>query len=81
MDLFMDGLRLMVLGMGMVFGFLVVMILCMGLMAKVLAPFVKKIAEKEAAAKSAAAPKAKASSQDTDLAAAAVVAVKQFLAK
>jgi oxaloacetate decarboxylase gamma subunit len=81
MDLFMDGLRLMVLGMGMVFGFLVIMILCMSLMSKALAPFVKKIAAKEAAAKAAAAPKAKASSQDTELAAAAVAVVKQFLAK
>lgn len=80
MDLFMDGLRLMVLGMGMVFAFLIVMIICMNLMGKVLAPFVAKIEAKEAAAK-AAAPKAKASSNDMDLVAAAVVAVKQFIGK
>ena len=81
MDLFMDGLRLMVLGMGMVFAFLIVMIICMSVMGKVLAPFVKKLEAKEAAAKAAAAPKAKASSNDMDLAAAAVVAVKQFIGK
>ena len=36
MDLFLDGLRLMVMGMGVVFLFLCIMILCMNLMAKIL---------------------------------------------
>ena len=73
MLLFLDGLRLMVMGMGMVFSFLLIMIFCMNLMAKVLAPFAKL--EAAPAAKPAAK---KASQSDADIAAAAVAAVEHF---
>ncbi len=79
-DLFFDGLKLMILGMGVVFAFLVLMIILMNIMNKALAPFVKKIEAKEAAARAAMAPKS-SSSKDADLVAAAVAAVKTFLGK
>lgn len=74
MLLFLDGLRLMVMGMGTVFLFLLIMILCMSLMSKVLAPFAKHF-EPAPAAKPAAK---KASQSDADIAAAAVAAVELF---
>lgn len=74
MQLFLDGLRLMVMGMGVVFLFLCIMILCMNLMAKILKPFAH-LFEPAPAAK--AAPK-KASQSDADIAAAAVAAVEAF---
>ena len=39
MQLFLDGVRLMIMGMGTVFLFLIIMILCMNAMAKIIAPF------------------------------------------
>ncbi|MBR1966261.1 MAG: OadG family protein [Lentisphaeria bacterium] len=74
MQLFLDGLRLMVMGMGVVFLFLCIMILCMNLMSKVLAPFAKHF-EPAPAAKPAAK---KPSQSDADIAAAAVAAVELF---
>ncbi len=85
-EIFLDGLKITVLGMGWVFLFLVVMIQMMKLLSAVLAPFTKR--EEEAAAAAAAAEKAKraakasaGSSDDADLAAVAAVAVARSLAK
>ena len=49
------GLQLMVFGMGMVYLFLIVMIFCMKLMSKVIAPIAAKQKAAEDAAKKAAA--------------------------
>ena len=71
------GLQLMVFGMGMVYLFLIVMIFCMKLMSKVIAPIAaKQKAAEDAAKKAAAAAKpAAVSGDDAVLAAAAVAAV------
>lgn len=76
-ELLLQGLQLMVFGMGMVYVFLIIMIFCMNLLKRVLAPIVARqeaaaAAEKAAAAK-AAAPAA--SGNDANLVAAAVAAV------
>lgn len=74
----MEGLKAMVLGIGMVYVFLAVMIVLMGIMAKILAPY-KNALVKEAAApkkeKKAAAGK-NLSAEDRVLALAAIEAVK-----
>ncbi len=71
-DLILGGLKLLVFGMGMVYFFLILMIIAMNLMQKVLAPFAAAF---EPAPK--AAPKPKASSgDDAQLAAIAAAAVE-----
>lgn len=76
-ELILGGLKLLVFGMGMVFVFLVVMIVTMNLMRKVLAPFVAAF---EPVPK--AAPKAKRpSSDDALLAAVAAAAVEKYRGK
>lgn len=72
-DLMLSGLKLMVLGMGIVYIFLIVMIYLMKLLQKVLAPWATLL---DPAPKKPAAKPAAANSADADLAAAAVVAVK-----
>lgn len=67
------GLQLMVFGMGMVYCFLIIMILCMKIMSRVVAPIAAKQKAAEDAQKAAAAKPA--SSDDVALAAAAVAAV------
>lgn len=70
----LDGIKLMVLGMGTVLVFLVVMIFFMNLLAKVLAPFAGVLE------KAAPAPKKKAAAKkagDDSLKAAAAAAVLQ----
>lgn len=69
------GLQLMVFGMGMVYVFLIIMIYCMKLMSKIIAPIAAKQKAAEDAAKAAAAKPAAASGNDAALAAAAVAAV------
>ena len=70
------GLQLMVFGMGMVYLFLIVMIFCMKLMSKVIAPIAAKQKAAEDAAKAAAKkPAAAASSDESAVIAAAVAAV------
>ncbi|MBE6398740.1 MAG: hypothetical protein E7041_01215 [Lentisphaerae bacterium] len=71
MEKFLAGLQLMVFGMGMVYVFLIIMILCMKLMSKIVAP----IAARQLAAEKAKAQPAAASRDDLALAAAAVAAV------
>ena len=75
----LDGLKAMVLGMGMVYVFLIVMICCMKAMSKALAPFANALVKAQPVKKSAA-PKASSSKElspaDKILAQAAIAAVK-----
>lgn len=78
--LLLDGLKAMILGMGMVYVFLVVMIFLMSIMSKLLAPYanflVKASPAKKAAAKKPAASAGTLSAEDRVLALAAIEAVK-----
>ena len=75
-DKLLAGLQLMVFGMGMVYVFHIIMIFCMKLMSKVIAPIAAKHKAAEDAAKAAAKkPAASASSEDNAVIAAAVAAV------
>ena len=56
----LDGLKAMVLGMGMVYIFLIVMIFCMKLMSKILEPYKNALVKAAPAAKKPAAKKAPA---------------------
>ena len=75
----LDGLKAMVLGMGMVYVFLIVMICCMKAMSKALAPFANALVKAQPV-KKPAAPKASSSKDlspaDKILAQAAIAAVK-----
>lgn len=71
-ELIMGGLKLLVFGMGMVYFFLILMIIAMNLMQKVLAPFAAAF---EPAPKAPAKPK-KSSDDDAQLAAIAAAAVE-----
>ncbi len=78
-QLLLDGLKAMVLGMGMVYVFLVIMILFMLLMSKALAPLKGFLEPQAAPKKKAAAPAAKGgtlSAADKVLAHAAIAAVR-----
>ena len=72
-ELILNGLQLMVFGMGMVYVFLIVMIFCMKLLNLVLAPIVAR--QDAAKALEAAKAKASVSADDAAIAAAAVAAV------
>ncbi|MBO4492478.1 MAG: OadG family protein [Lentisphaeria bacterium] len=76
--LLLDGLKAMVLGMGMVYVFLVVMILLMKVMSKLLAPYSKFLVKEspKKAPKAAAAGKSALSAADRLLAQAAIAAVR-----
>ena len=77
--LMLDGLKAMVLGMGMVYTFLVVMILLMKIMSKLLAPYSKflvKESPKKAGKAGGAAGKNVLSAGDRLLAQAAIAAVR-----
>ena len=76
-EMLLNGVQLMVFGMGMVYVFLIIMIFCMKLLNLVLAPIVKRQQAAEATAKAAEAAKkpAAASSDDLALVAAAVASV------
>ena len=73
----MDGIKLMVLGMGTVLVFLVVMIFFMNILAKVLAPFAGVLEKAAPAPKKKSAAKAKAGA-DQLRAAAAAAALQAF---
>ncbi len=79
-QMLLDGLKAMVLGMGMVYIFLIVMIFFMKGMSKLLAPYANALCKEEPAAKKASAKKAtaagKLSDEDKILAQAAIAAVK-----
>lgn len=74
----LDGLKAMVLGMGMVYIFLIVMIFCMKIMSKLLEPYKNALVKAAPAAKKPAAAKKSGglSEQDKLLAKAAIEAVK-----
>ena len=71
-ELIMGGLKLLVFGMGMVYFFLILMIIAMNLMQKVLAPFAAAFEP----APTAPAKSKKASDDDAQLAAIAAAAVE-----
>jgi oxaloacetate decarboxylase gamma subunit len=68
--MFVDGFKLMLTGMGMVFLFLTIMVILISWMAKILAPFAHLIEEP-----APAAPAKKAVKNDDDVVAAIVAAV------
>ena len=76
-EMLLNGVQLMVFGMGMVYVFLIIMIYCMKLLNLVLAPIVKRQQEAEAAAK-AAEEKAIADAKAAE-AAAALAAKEEML--
>lgn len=55
MGLILDGLKLMLIGMLTVYVFLLIMVFCMNVLGKILAPFAAKIEAKEKEAKKPAA--------------------------
>lgn len=77
-QMLLDGLKAMVLGMGMVYVFLILMIFCMKLMSKLLEPYKNALVKAAPAAKKPAAAKKSGglSEQDKILAKAAIEAVK-----
>ncbi len=76
-EMILDGLKAMVLGMGMVYVFLVIMIYLMKLMSKLLEPYKNALVKQAPAAKKKpAAAKGGLSAQDKVLAMAAIQAVK-----
>ena len=76
MDLLSAGLRMMVLGMGMVYVFLIIMIFAMKLMSKALKPFANALqSEAKPAARKPAGP------TDEQLAAVAAAVVAHKLGK
>ncbi len=76
-QMLLDGLKAMVLGMGMVYIFLIIMIYLMKLMSKLLEPYKDALVKAAPAAKKPAAKKANGlSEQDKVLAKAAIEAVK-----
>jgi len=72
--MFVDGLKLMVTGMGMVFLFLTIMVVLISWMAKILSPFAHLLEEP------VAAPSKKTAANDDDVVAAIVAAVHKHRA-
>ncbi|MBE6366405.1 MAG: oxaloacetate decarboxylase [Lentisphaerae bacterium] len=79
-QLLLDGVKLMVMGMVAVYVFLVLMVFLMNLLSKLLAPL-GKAGFLEPAAPVKKAPAKKAAGNDAALAAAAVAAVKAHTSK
>ncbi len=75
-QLLLDGLKAMILGMAMVYLFLIIMIWIMNLTAKLLKPYANFLEPKKAAPKKAAAKK---QLSDKDLANAAISAVQTYI--
>ena len=76
-QMLLDGLKAMVLGMGMVYVFLIIMIYLMKLMSKLLEPYKNALVKAAPAAKKPTAKKAGGlSDKDKVLAKAAIEAVK-----
>ncbi len=76
-ELFLDGLKLLVFGMGTVYAFLALMVYCMKALQVAVRPFAHLL---EAPAAVTPAPKA-ASTEDTAAVAAAVAAVELYRRK
>ena len=81
LQLLLDGVKLMVMGMVAVYVFLILMVFLMNLLSKLLAPLGKAGFLEPAAPVKKAAPKKAASGNDVALAAAAVAAVKAHTTK
>lgn len=78
-QMLMDGVKAVVLGMGMVYVFLIIMIVLMNAMSKLLAPYANFLVKEQPAKKAKAASSGKVntlSAQDKILAKAAIEAVK-----
>jgi oxaloacetate decarboxylase gamma subunit len=80
-QLLLDGVKLMVMGMVAVYVFLILMVFLMNLLSKVLAPLGKAGFMEPAAPVKKAAPKKAAAGNDAAIAAVAVAAVKAHISK
>ena len=80
-QLLLDGVKLMVMGMVAVYVFLILMVFLMNLLSKLLAPLGKAGFMEPAAPVKKAAPKKAAAGNDAALAAVAAAAVKAHLSK
>ena len=80
-QLLLDGVKLMVMGMVAVYVFLILMVFLMNLLSKVLAPLGKAGFMEPAAPVKIAAPKKAAAGNDAAIAAVAVAAVKAHISK
>ena len=78
-QLLLDGVKLMVMGMVAVYVFLILMVFLMNLLSKVLAPLGKAGFMEPAAPVKKAAPKKAAAGNDAAIAAVAVAAVKAHI--
>ncbi len=77
-SVFNEGIKLMVVGMGMVFTFLVLMVIIISLAAKVLAPFAGCLEEPVKAKKKPAKKAVAGAADDSSIVAAIISAVHQF---
>jgi len=78
MDNLADGLKLMAIGMGMVFLFLTIMVIVISFMAKILAPFADLLEEKTAGSTAANAIKTTPGTQSDDIISAVAAAVHKY---
>ena len=81
LQLLLDGVKLMVMGMVAVYVFLILMVFLMNLLSKLLAPIGKKGFLEPAAPVKKAAPAKKAAGNDAAVAAVAAAAVKAHISK
>ena len=81
LQLLLDGVKLMVMGMVAVYVFLILMVFLMNLLSKLLAPLGKAGFMEPAAPVKKAAPKKAAAGNDAAIAAVAVAAVKAHISK
>jgi oxaloacetate decarboxylase (Na+ extruding) subunit gamma len=78
MDNIVDGFKLMVIGMGMVFIFLIIMVFVISFMAKILAPYAHLLEEKTVAATGPGASKKASTTKSDDIISAIVAAVHKY---
>lgn len=76
--IFLDGVNLMIVGMLMVFFFLIIMVVMVNLNAKLLAPFKNAFEPKATPAKAASKPVKKDLTQDKQLVAVLSEAIKTY---
>ncbi len=74
-ELLLNGFKLMVLGMGVVFAFLVLMVFCMNIVARLLKPFAARF---ETGGGKVSAPAKPGAADDAAVAAVAAAAVSLF---
>ena len=78
MDNLADGLKLMSIGMGMVFLFLTIMVVVISFMARILAPFADLLEEKPAGSTASNAVKTDHGTKSDDIISAIVAAVHKY---